>query len=295
MHPSSPRHRLGSSPLIVLCLGALCCLLHAAPYQGESFTYRQPDGEAFSVKLFGDEFFAYEETQQGHLIVRDPKNGEFCYAEVVDNGTNIVSTGVRVGHPVPNGLKPKQRLTPAAVMAHSRVRREMFGVDDEGRVTGPLRDVIFRKRAKRAPDQQAGEADADISFAPAPDGQAMPAPDAASVQEAPLIPVTVNKRVGLVLMAFFPDRPGDKTKTREQIDTYCNARPGEATIDGNATSVYGYFYQQSNGRLEYNCVVTAWFQAANNRNYYTDNTVATGIRARELIHEGLAILDAQGF
>ena len=93
MHPSTPRRNPGRSPLILLFLGALSCLLHAAPCQGESFTNHQPDGEAFTVKLFGDEFFAYEETIDGHLVVRDPKTGGFCYARVTKNGTDIVSTG----------------------------------------------------------------------------------------------------------------------------------------------------------------------------------------------------------
>jgi hypothetical protein len=92
---------------------------------------------------------------------------------------------------------------------------------------------------------------------------------------------TTRTRVGLVLMAQFPDRPGDVTITPAEIDDFCN--DPNYTAFGNATSVYGYFRIQSNGRLQYNNVVTAYFTAAQDRSYYTDNSIAFGTRAKELV------------
>ncbi len=77
----------------------------AAPHFGEEeFTYQQPDGESFQVRLYGDEFFAYVEKVDGFLVIRDPNNGLFCYAKVTPDGSDIISTGVRVGQAKPAGL-----------------------------------------------------------------------------------------------------------------------------------------------------------------------------------------------
>lgn len=221
--------------IAIVAMAVIASTAVAEPYYGKAFTYSQPDGEKFTVRLWGDEFFAYHETEDGYLIVQDPRTGIFCYANVTARGGDIVSTGVRVGRARPPGLHPKQRLAPG---------------DDES-VPGE-----------------------GLRFAP------------------PGFQVS-GKRMGLVLAASFPDLPGDISKTKEQIDAYCN-NPNY-TRDGNATSIYGYYLMQSNGKLEYRNVVTAWFTAANNRSYYTDPGVTTGIRAKELIKEGLAILQADGF
>ena len=47
----------------------------AAPYVGNEFTYYQPDGEAVQVRLYGDEFYAVEETLDGQVIVKNPPPG----------------------------------------------------------------------------------------------------------------------------------------------------------------------------------------------------------------------------
>ncbi|MCH7226945.1 M6 family metalloprotease domain-containing protein [Haloferula sp. A504] len=255
--------------------------VHAAPYDGEAFTYRQPDGEAFQVRLYGDEFFAYQQTDDGHLVIRDPESGFFCYAEVTPDGTRLVSTGVRVGANKPPGLQPGQRLAAGKAMSLSLENRNLLRVDAKGR-PNPGKKLIEK-------------ADGKILSVAAEGGDPAPAPGGGEPPVAPAPPSspTIDQRVGLVLLASFPDRPGDVTKTVAEIDDYCNAET--YTVNGNATSIYGYFKIQSNGKLLYKNTVTAWFTAANNRDYYTDNTQSYGSRARDLIREGLAVLKAQGF
>ncbi len=227
----------------------------AEPYFGKRVQYRQPDGATFTVFLWGDEFFAYQETEDGYLVVRDPESREFCYARVTADGADIVSTGVRVGAGVPAGLARRQRLARGGAFQKSLPLRTLMRVDERGR--------------------------------PLPDPTRPPPPP------GPPSFTTTGQRVGLVLLASFPDRPQDITISRSEIDAYCN--DPSYTNFSNATSVYGYFHIQSNGELEYNCIVTAYFTAANNRDYYTDPAISYGTRARELIKEGLAVLDAAGF
>lgn len=276
---------------VLILLGLATFVALAAPYNGEeSFTYRQPDGETFQVHLFGDEFFAYQETIDGYLVIRDPNSGIFCYAKVTPDGSEIISTGVRVGQAKPAGLTQKQRLAKNMAMQKSLGNRNLLGVDEKGRRNHGKKLI----KGKNGNILNVAEADAPVR----PEGGDEPAPDGSSTEPPPVAPAppvapTVNKRVGLVLLASFPDRPGDVTKTVANVDDYCNAET--YTADGNATSVYGYFKIQSNGKLSYKNNVTAWFTAANPRSYYTDPTAPYASRARDLIKEGLAVLKAQGF
>lgn len=269
MSPScNLRHRAVSLRCVLaVVLLAAAGMSVAAPYTGERFTYRQPDGETFSVRLWGDEFFAYQETDDGFLVVRDPKKGFFCYAKVTPGGGDIVSTGVRVGRAKPPGLRRKGRLAPGAAFAKSRRNRDKLGFDDSGRML------------------------------PLPGEQVTPAPSVESgdpgfVTLATTSPTT-GTRVGLVLLASFPDRQGDISIPRSEVDAYCNDL--DYTANGNATSVRGYYHIQSNGKLDLKAVVTAYFVAAHDRDYYTDPNISYGSRARELIIEGLEALQSEGF
>ncbi len=276
--------RLGFLVLLLLFIASK--QLIAAPHFGEAFTYQQPDGETFEVHLYGDEFFAYVETVDGYLVIRDPNNGIFCYAKVSPNGADIISTGVRVGLAKPAGLTRKQRLKRGMAMKKSLGNRNLLGVDEKGRRNSG-------KKLKVGKNNEILNVVTDEAAPQSEQGDGSTTPSDIIVLPAPPPGVTLNQRVGLVLLASFPDRPADVTKTVANVDDYCNAE--SYTADGNATSVYGYFKMQSNGKLSYKNNVTAWFTAANPRSYYTDNTVAYATRARELIKEGLAVLKAQGF
>jgi M6 family metalloprotease-like protein len=225
-------------------------------------------------------------------VVRDPKTGEFCYARVAGNGADIVSTGVRVGKTKPAGLKPKQRLTGAAAMEKSRLQRVLLGKDENGRLKPELRDKLMPlkgKGGKKNADGTPAVEEGGVNHAPS-DGTT--GADGGT-QFAPPTGSTVGERRGLVMLVAFPDRPGDITKTPQEIDRLFND-PAYAD-GGNATSVYGYFDIQSGGKLKYTNAVTAWFTAKRERAYYTDETRPNSEATRELINEGLSALSAGGF
>ncbi|NQT91726.1 MAG: hypothetical protein HQ559_03120, partial [Lentisphaerae bacterium] len=85
----SPRLSTGHLRCVLVMafvFGILASSVLAAPYEGKRFTYHQPDGSTFTVRLWGDEFFAYQETENGYLVKRDPKSGAFRYAATTKNG-----------------------------------------------------------------------------------------------------------------------------------------------------------------------------------------------------------------
>lgn len=83
------------------------------------------------------------------------------------------------------------------------------------------------------------------------------------------------------------------TISQAQVTDYCN-QVGYSGF-GNNGSVRDYYYEVSDGNLTYTNLVTAYYTAAQNRDYYTDPAIPFGTRARELIIEALDVLVSQGF
>ncbi|GAB4345047.1 MAG: hypothetical protein Kow0089_21950 [Desulfobulbaceae bacterium] len=272
-----------------LCLLVLLSVLIQAetilsrPYHGDPFLFTQPDGTSFPVRLYGDEYYAVVETPDGYTLTRDPATGFYSYALPTPGNRSFHPSGFPPTAPPPENLSLQKhlRLSPIVVREESRQARERFGVDDRGRLLPHLR-VRLRPR-----DYGYERWTPALDAAAAAIAAGSPAPMA-----PPAFPTTGN-RVGLVLLARFPDRPGDVTISQAEVDAFVND-PGYTGFD-NATSVYGYFRLQSGGRLLYNSIVTAYFTAAQPRAYYTDPAQPYGTRARELINEGLAVLKANGF
>ncbi len=268
-HRSSFCINVGTQVLVVIAWMLIASAVYAVPYRGDTFTYYQPDGATFQIRLYGDEFYAVAETLDGYTIVRDPDTGMFCYARLSNDGNSLVSTGVSVGKgsAAPVSLQKGVRISQREQTRQSRTAREKFGVDERGMLLPELRNVLRPEASINLEEDE--------------------------IQPGPPSSTTTGTRVGLVLLAQFPDLPDDVVINRSQVDAYIND-PNYTGFD-NATSVYGYFNIQSDGTLRYNCIVTAYFTAANNRDYYTDTTIAYGTRAKQLINEGLTVLKANGF
>ena len=105
------RLAIGAGLIAVLASGAAL----AAPVWGKEHPLRQPNGEIVTVRIWGDEFYQVVESLDGYTLVRDPKTGIICYAELSPDGRELVSTGVRLGSAA------KAALT---VPAHLRITAE---------------------------------------------------------------------------------------------------------------------------------------------------------------------------
>ncbi|MBU1138167.1 MAG: M6 family metalloprotease domain-containing protein [Proteobacteria bacterium] len=248
------------------------------------FTFYQPDGQEISVRLFGDEYYVVIETSDGYTLTKDMTTGFYCYASPAPDGMSFISTGIKVGEALPRGMQLEKniRLSRHAVKQKSDAAREKMGVDSKGRLN-PAQHLRFHPQ-DFGYERWLPELEQEAQTLAALPRAAQPAPPTTT---------TTETRIGLVLLARFPDRPGDVTISQAQVDAYAN--DPSYTEFNNATSVYGYFNIQSNGKLAYNCIVTTYFTAANTRSYYTDNSIAFGTRAKELINEGLTVLKADGF
>ncbi len=247
-------------PLMLML--TLAANLSGAVYRGNTFTYLQPDGSALPVQLWGDDDYADEETVDGWRIVRDPITQFWCYAALSVDGMQLISTKVvaGVGSPDALGISKHLRIAKEERLRQHRVHQRGRGRDARGRL-------------QREVD------------AAAPDGV---------IARSPPSSTTVGARRGLTMLFRFPDYLVDATITQAQVDTYCNQETGYTEF-GNNGSVRQYFSDVSGGLLTYTNHVTNYFTTPNNRDYYTDESISQGIRAREIIRQGLNALEAANF
>ena len=235
----------------------------SVPFLGKEFDFTQPDGSALTVRGWGNQNHAVFEALNGYTLVKDLSTGFYTYANISDDGDDLISTGARPRFVKANtlGIQPGLRISAAAAKARAREGGEL--------TPGTSRWEQRRKQARAA-----------LAAGPAMTGLA-PAP--------PSRP-TVGNFVGLCLLIQFPDVPG--TIPQDEVDRFCNQR-GYAGF-GNNGSVQDYFHDVSGGRLAYQNIVTPYYTAKHPRKYYTDEKIPQPERARELIKEALSWFLAQG-
>lgn len=234
-------------------------------YEGDEFSFFNPDGSEIRVRGWGNQFAAVFETLDGYTIVKDPASGYFHYAVLSDDQTELLPSGTQVAEEAPEELPIAQHLrsSPEVVKERARAAQEATQV----------RPRWETRREQRREQRSASAQSEDDS-----DG------------EGPL-PATTGTYVGLCLLIQFPDVTG--TIPPQEVTNFCN-QPGYSGF-GNNGSVRDYFREVSDGKLTYTNHVTAYYTAKNNRSHYTDPNVAYGTRARQLIVEALDHLKAQGF
>ena len=118
---------LGPVAAVAWALSLSAATAQAGPVWGASQQLIQPDGARVPVRIWGDEFYHVVESPDGYTLVRDPLTGVICYAGLSEDGTKLVSTGLRFepGGAAPPGIAPHLRIKPqAAAVEILAARRE---------------------------------------------------------------------------------------------------------------------------------------------------------------------------
>ena len=216
-------------PTFVLLCACLTPMAHAAVYTGDEFLFHQPDGSAFAVRIWGDEFSIAAETPDGWALEKDAA-GWWYYASPAGGG-GITTSALRVNAGNPAGLGVAKHLRP------SHQQRKVVG---DARRTKLSRDERGRPITRTQPVTN-------------------PAPSAASAASATTTGAfgtsatvfspghrTVGTRNGVTLLVRFPDHLADATIAKQQVDDFCNA--SNYTGFGNNGSVKQYYLDNSKSR-----------------------------------------------
>lgn len=260
-------------------LAALLCIIllsaviaSAAPCSGELFELKQPDESYVSVKVFGDEFYQRLESLEGYTLIRDPETNWICYADLNEDGTDLISTGIvykstsvsdktkspKVQLKVPKGLKISVDSVKSKVLKAKKDRNwEAF-----------LMDAPTAAEEKVYNGQMYSKSSIEIN--------------SKSTQG-----ITGNV-VGLTLLINFPDKESDISKV--EISNMMN-QIGYSGYSNNG-SVRDYFEYFSGGELVYTNVVTDYYTSRYDKSYYDNNENG---KPGELIREALQNLKDNGF
>jgi M6 family metalloprotease-like protein len=274
-------------PLFVLlasCLG----YSNAAPFppEGLQTSWDLPTGEAVKLRVFGDEFYARTETEEGYTAIYNNTDSKYYYAALSADGSALIPSTTPLPAAAPVGLIKHLDLSSTKIEEISLKNRDLSDGERKKRWT---------KRVEAHQALQAANAAAD----PVAMKTAASRSNAAAV---------LGSKIGLTILVQFPDDsktsaldpinfPTDSAK----IERFCNGVG--YTEDGNTGSVRDYFFDQSLGKMTYTQKVTNIVTVPHPRDYYNFKDYPTnkvvrpdaGEAGRLLLTDAITILKAGNF
>lgn len=236
----------------------------AHPFFEKQFTFFQPDETEIQVIGWGNDVYAVFETPDGYTVYRDPATRAYMFA-VIDPETKMFrSSNLVVGRDDPStaGLGKHLREDNTIVADKRREKENARGQSE------------WRQRSARATTLGTFKSMAAIK------------------KEATNTPgYVIGTIIGLCIPIDFEDEPA--TISQAEIHEFCNGFG--YTQFGNNGSVRDYFYDVSNGQLDYHNLVTPIYRAKHQKSYYTDPMIGGNSRTIELIKEALEHFLAKGY
>lgn len=103
---------------------------------GESLLFPQRNGPQIRLKVFGDEFYSYQENDDGYSAIYDADLGLYAYARLL--GGVLITTGVPLSELAPAGVKRHLRESQETIAAkfEQRFARNSASRDGVARVLG---------------------------------------------------------------------------------------------------------------------------------------------------------------
>ncbi len=247
---------------------------------GSVETFTQQDGRVVKLKVFGDEFYARYETLNGYSAIRE--KGNFYYA-TLEKGA-FVSTGIDILSPPPVDL-------PKHLLETSKVRQDKV----KGKPNRHHKDATISEAASGGRSLTIG-----------PNRGLLTGKNVGKLTDTHT--VTSPKMVkGLTILVKFTDEA--TSITENDVSAMLNGYDYKGTYaeHGNSSSVKGYFFKMSSGRLIYENVVVGPVTLPHPKSHYEQTLLvadalqlaapiikAKGIDLRAFISEGTT-LDAVSF
>jgi len=232
---------------------------------GEELNFPQEKGPEVRLTIYGDDFYARYENEDGYTVVYDPVLGLFCYALRIND--EFVSSGIDLTKNPPNGIK-----------RHFKESES-------------IRNAKFEKRyALMVPPVKPFKPGLTIETYGPEKGLLEGAADRVSEGDVK----------GLTVLVQFDDL--STTVTKEEVSEMLNGQ--NYSDNGNFCSVREYYRMMSNGKLNYTNEVVGPITLSHNRMYYTQNllvkealdaVVNMGIDISQFDNKGRGVIDAMSF
>lgn len=256
----------------------------AAPSSGEVFELIQPDESYVSVKVFGDEFYQRLESLEGYTLIRDPETNWICYADLNEDGTDLISTGVvhkgSSENDKTNSLLQQLNVSKGLKISVDSVKSKVLKAKEDMNWEAFLKDAPFAAKEKVYNGQIYSKSSLEFNSGST---QGI----TGEINSKSTQGITGNV-VGLTLLVNFPDKESDISK--DEISNMMN-QIGYSGYSNNG-SVRDYFEYFSGGELVYTNIVTDYYTARYDKSYYDNNENG---KPGELIREALQNLKDKGF
>ena len=143
--------------MVAVILTSLALLLaspsaQAVPAYPRSVEVTQPDGAKFKLRLHGDEYFSWEEDEEGYAVARDKVDQYWKYARPAKNNAAFeIIPEARVGKVDPRLLNLRKNALPdkAVLKEHVRAQRNLM----KGRTASGAQVTTPRAAGKSAVEQ----------------------------------------------------------------------------------------------------------------------------------------------
>ncbi|MEO0224963.1 MAG: M6 family metalloprotease domain-containing protein, partial [candidate division WOR-3 bacterium] len=238
----------------------------------------QPDGSKVKVVLYGDEYYMRGESLDGYTVIRDTQTGWICYADINEDGSEFISTGIIYRDDIT--FEEATRKFFKDWKGDSKVIQKIKNIKPK---LDLKREYIDKKIHK---NKMFIKGKLNNDSLPAPDekvdtdGESYPAPPTRKA---------LGTIKGLVIIVDFPDYPAEVSL--DEYNRWFNDM--NYTNYSNNGSVRKYFYDISEGKLDYQGVVFGIFRATNTFAYY--DSLPYGQGARQILAWTLSLIDQQGF
>lgn len=119
---------------VSLALALMTGALHAAPYgpEGRATVWTQPDGTKLSLRVFGDEFYAHTETDDGYTVVLDRETKTYHSVDLLTTPSqrsadrNLRDLGNRKILPQAHLIKQNQNLDITFIQNHQPLLQKKY-------------------------------------------------------------------------------------------------------------------------------------------------------------------------
>ncbi len=263
---------------VLVLLGLASCLApvaRAVPASPRPVEVVQPDGTRFLLRLRGDEYFSWHETDAGYAVTQD-SDGYWKFATPVAGQAKFGAlAGARVGTANPAALGLTKHAMPEATL----VRQTM--------------------------EEHRSELETESAEQAVPSGGLRMPSSGSSSTPGPRVVVHGIKTVkNIVILACFAnhwDSGGGTVSTnygRVDIGEYSNLfNQIGYSADGAVGSVKDYYRDVSYGKMTLDSVITMWVRLPSNEVYYGEHTASGGhdIRAGQMVLDAINAAAAAGF
>lgn len=250
----------------------LCCgtnyQTNAATYYKNKLTLKQPDNSQVDVIVTGDEYYQQIESLDGYTLCRNDE-GFICYADVSDDNTKLIASDtIYTGNDYNDNTSIWDKL-----FKNKKSRSKHNSISDS------------------AKDEERDKVKKELYFDKTEESEERTFNDYVNDSKQGLAAKTTEQIKGLTLIINFPDLKS--SISRNELSNFFN-QPGYRGFNNNG-SVRDYFYDISNGAVEYTNIVTEFYTARYNKSYY-DNANTDGYeKALVLVREALNWLKSTGF